>query len=349
MQKTPEENSILFKFRNSQELYLPDIWDKVFAHNSIIHDVEIIVEEKIKKGEHIVLKYVVQLLSHTQSPSLYELKRDEILSSMWELVDLYRSRYPDPEIEVRLLEDLYKYSNTDGEPRRVHIAEAVRDVGSLEALPTLEAILFDNATTVQTKKAISDAVDAATPGSIEAFLATAEFGARKEFVQLIADAIVEVKNRGESPPKNPVSGNKSQDQSIEHLPEIRNAAMELDRARNYLAQSDNVTAIASMRRGAEALGKHLYRTVGLEERGKPANKMLLNDLMKPVKDSNVPDVFKLCLESLQLFGNFSSHDQDGGHDHLNARITEAIIILYEESLGMYQNWIRTGNPSAKSR
>ena len=207
--------------------------------------------------------------------------------------------------------------------------------------------MYDHANTVAAKRVISDAVDAVSPDSMQSILANVEFRSRKEFVELIVNAIAEIKQRGVSSVDSLNVSVPVEDLDFGSQRDVKNAKLELDRAREMLNADQPGLAVVCLRKGAEALGKHLYRTVGLEEGGKPAKKMMLKELMKPVRDSNAPDVFKLCFEALQLFGNFSSHDQDEEHHHFNSRIAEAILILYEEALDMYGCWIDVGDPSAK--
>ena len=64
----------------------------------------------------------------------------------------------DPEIEKQLCERLYKIYSDDADPYRRFITEAMRDVGTVNVLPTLEAILFQLRSTAQVKQIIGDAL-----------------------------------------------------------------------------------------------------------------------------------------------------------------------------------------------
>jgi hypothetical protein len=121
--------------------------------------------------------------------------------------------------------------------------------------------------------------------------------------------------------------------------ELRNAERARQQARRYL-QTDPTVAIMCLRRGAEAMGKHLYRLLGHEKNGKPARKMMLDELMKPIRDSDVPDVFKLCVQTIQVFGNFANHDQDDQAHHVTEHIAAPILMLYNEAFEMYALWSR---------
>ena len=93
-----------------------------------------------------------------------------------------------------------------------------------------------------------------------------------------------------------------------------------------------------VRKGAEALGKDLYRRLGHEEKGKPARKMTLEDLIKPVKDSDAPEVFKLIMQALQLFGNFAAHDQDEQSKYVTREFASSVVALYEQAQAIYGEW-----------
>jgi hypothetical protein len=324
-----------------------DIWEELFEHEEIMCEAVEIVEKRIQGGDYFLTANLVKLLASTKSRSLYELIKKDIFTNDWALIDLLRSEFPDPEIETSLLGKLYGYAGDDGEPRRKYIVEALRVVGTREAIPTLEAILHDLTDTVATKRLIADAVDAVSPDSIGSILASVEFGSRREFVELVAKAISEVKQRG-------VSSVTSVDVDMQVMavdfgshPDVKNAVFELERAKNLLRNDDPISAVVSLRRGGEALGKHLYRYLGMEVNGRPAKTMMFKGLLKPVKDSDVPDVFKLCFEALQLFGNFTTHDQDEGHLYFNLRVANAILVLYEEALDIYSSWTAAGGSSVK--
>ena len=62
---------------------------------------------------------------------------------------------------------------------------------------------------------------------------------------------------------------------------MSNAHGELGRAEEKL-HDDPTYSLVCLRRGAEAMGKHLYRHLGYEDKGKPAQKMMLDELLKPL-------------------------------------------------------------------
>jgi hypothetical protein len=66
--------------------------------------------------------------------------------------------------------------------------------------------------------------------------------------------------------------------------------------------------------------------------------MTLDDLLKPIQDSSVPDVFKIILRTFQAFGNFASHDQGDQSIHLTKEIASALLALYDQALVIYANW-----------
>jgi hypothetical protein len=99
-----------------------------------------------------------------------------------------------------------------------------------------------------------------------------------------------------------------------------------------------------VRKGAEALAKDVYRHLGLEKGGRPAKKMMLEELinqLRQVKKNSAPDLLQVFLQTFQTFGNFASHDQDNEEKHLTKEIAEPIYRLYCQALILYTSWLKT--------
>jgi hypothetical protein len=257
-------------------------------------------------------------------------------------LSLYKSRYPDPEIEKRLTARLYETAPNDTDWRRREIVNAFRDVGTVAVLPTLEAILFDQTPSLQVKQMILQAIESAGVFNADAVLASFETGSRKDFLTLVATAIKVIKERGDTAAEQAsVAGgqNQSAHEENEQKADLQNAESAGEQGWRHL-DGNPIVAVFFARRGAEALGKHLYRFLGHERGGKPAKKMTLEELLTPVKNSDVPDVFKHCLETIQRFGNFASHDQDDQSRYLNRNIAESLLKLYAEGLKIYRAWLQ---------
>ncbi len=291
------------------------------------------VERALDNGRYVRSKHVATLLARKFSPALYAKARVSLSTDALAQVTLYRAKVPDPHIEIRLCRMLYEAAGDDANLLRREIAEAIRDIGSYEVLPTLEAILFDQAPTLAVKRVIADAIDATGVFTLEALLELSLERSRFAFLLLISDAIAAVKAR-DLPPvsRNTVEGERQPEDGC-----LSNAHFEQQRAERCV-DSDPVAAIMHLRRGAESLGKDLYRLLGHESSGKSAGKMMLGELMKYVTPSDVPEVFKHCLCTLQLFGNFASHDQGDEFKHLNRELALALISLYNQSLLIYAQW-----------
>jgi hypothetical protein len=132
----------------------------------------------------------------------------------------------------------------------------------------------------------------------------------------------------------------SQDKE-DNKPELIDTANDAQRhkknAQNWIDEDPEI-AIVCLRKGAEAIAKDLYRRLGCEQNGRPAKKMTLDDLLKPIQESSAPDVFKIILRTFQAFGNFASHDQGDQSIHLTKEIALALLALYEQALVIYGSW-----------
>ncbi len=327
----PKVTSLLLRLQHAKALEVNDVLQELLEFPDALGTVVQIVESKIDSGTYFLNDLLASLILTTHSATLYARSREQLLKDNWTAVKLYENRYPDPEIEKSLCSVLYGIASNDGEPLRRHIVDAMRKVGSEAVLPTLEGILFDLEPSAKIRTAFSNSLGPV--GGLEA-------RSRAEFVKGVALAIESIKSRTATSTDD--SSGTSAAERIDQVDEVNNADRNKLQAQRYIDKDPEV-AIIYIRRGTEALAKDLYRRLGCEQKGKPARKMMLEDLLKAVKESNVPEVFKLLVQTFQLFGNFASHDQDEQHRFLTRNVAVALLALYEEALSIYSGWLdKTG-------
>ena len=81
------------------------------------------------------------------------------------------------------------------------------------------------------------------------------------------------------------------------------------KAKQY-ADQDPEVCLGLARKTAEAICKQVYIIEGMEKGAKPAEKMMLNDLIGALnKKQKLPKKVVISLGTIQAFGNFGSHDQ----------------------------------------
>lgn len=333
---SPEANAILQRLKRIDPSELSGCLQELIGKDEALENAAEIIEERVKSGTHVLQDDLVRLLVRVRRSSLYELVKDQLFRNQWALLGLYRGEYPDPAIENELVELLYQKAEDDADPARRDIAEAIRDKGTVDTIPVLEAILYDLAPTQNTKKAMANALFDASGDNLDSLLAGIVAKSRREFVQLIRQALDAVRERDSHQAVIPFEGD---DSSLIETGLVENAHQELERARDK-TQSDPIYVVVCLRRGAEAMCKHLYRKLGLEDKGKPAKKMVMEDLLKPVRESDVPDVFKICIQALQPFGNYASHDQDDQFQDLTPKVAQSLLDIYGEALSIYEDWLR---------
>lgn len=335
---SPATDSDLQRIRHSNPQEIIEAVRALLDRGEALDDAAELIERRIRNGDYIVSEELAKLIARTKRVSLYELAREQLFKDEWALLSLYRGRFPDERIEKRLSEILYSKAADDSEPRRRLIVEAMRDVGSIDILPVLEAILFDLLPTKGTKNAIANALFSATGPSVETMLAGRIADSRTSFLGLLDEAIVKVQTRArESDVMTFRQSAESNSKDKQNL--VQNAHAEFERASRSI-NDDPTYSLVCLRRGAEAMGKYLYRHLDLEKGGKPARKMMLEDLLKPIRDSDAPEIFKICIQALQPFGNYAAHDQDDQFINLNARVGVALLTLYEEALLIFEQWLR---------
>lgn len=300
-----------------------------------LSDAAEIIEERVKSKTFVFKEQAARLLVNEKRESLYRLLKDELFGDRWALLTLYKGGYPDQRIENELCQQLYRMANDDSDIYRRDVAEAMGEVGTTATLPVLEAILYDIAPTAGAKNAITNAIFSASGDTLESILAGAEAGSRSQFVRSVAQSIEAIRRRDEDPDQASVENNSANSEVNQQL--VINAHKELENAKNKVNE-DPTYALVCLRRGAEAVGKHYYRYLGLEKKGEPAKRKMLGHFEKIVNDSDAPDLFKLYFKSIQPFGNYGSHDQDD-EPSITVAAGEALIVLFEEALRSYEGWL----------
>lgn len=321
-------NSLLIRLRNAKPSEIGEVFTELLGFSNASEQLVPIIEEKLDKGMYVLSEPLATLIGRTHAPGLYAKARSQMFQAPWELLILYRSKYPDPEIEKTLCSKLYSIASNDGDPTRRHIVEAMREVGSEGTLSTLEAILYDLEPSAKVRKLFADSLGLEGRFSSES---------RSSFVQLLTLAIEAIKNRFASIPV------AKPEATIEVAPSPTSEdakALHLGaKARRFLENDDPQTAVIYLRHGTEALAKDLYRRLGCETNGRPARKMMLEELLKPIRESDAPELLKLLLFMLQMTGNFASHDQDHQPTYLTNEIAAALLVLFDQAHSIYSAWL----------
>jgi hypothetical protein len=332
-----ETNADLVRLQHASALELGDVLERLLKRGEALDAVAQAVEGRMDSGVYVLSEKLAELIGATKSASLYARARQQLLPDLWSLLRLYRAGYPDPEIEKRLTKELYETAGNDAEPRRRYIVEAMRDAGTPNVLPTLEAILFDQAPTLKSKQVIAQAMESVASLDAEQLLRKMELGSRRQFLASVAEAVAAISARGTTAAKaRPSHREEAANQEIE----LENAELARARAEKSLQNGEAVVAVMCLRPGAEALAKHIYRLAGYEKGGRPAATMMLEDLIAKLKDTDAPRVFKLCLQTMQLYGNFASHDQDDQLRYLTPELASQVLAIYSDALEAYREWLK---------
>ncbi len=135
-----QTNAALLRFQHADDYSVNDILQELLDSGEGLNQVASIVELKLDEGVHFLYEALATLIVITKSKRLYEKKKEELLLDNTASLVLYKNGYPDPEIEKKLYDRLYKISSDDVATWRRPITEALRDFGTVQVLPTLEAI-----------------------------------------------------------------------------------------------------------------------------------------------------------------------------------------------------------------
>jgi hypothetical protein len=333
-------NALLVKLEHATSLELSDAIKELLIQSTPPDRVAKIVEGRVDEGVYVLSETLASLLAKSHSKTLYEKVLKKFENDFWFLLILYKGRYPDIEIERALIKKLYSAASNDADPLRGYIVNAIKEVGSEAALPTLRAIVHDLEPGAKVGKFFGSAL-----GFVEGLAAQSRYS----FLQDVLVAIDEIEQRVKL---NPPDGDLSVfvGESECELDDRGNAFQNMVEAEKYLQLAPGIV-VFYVRKGAEALAKDVYRHLGLEKGGRPAKRMMLEDLinqLKQVKKSSAPDLLQVFLQVFQAFGNFASHDQGNEEKHITKEIAEPIYRLYCQALILYTSWLKTAQGEASN-
>ncbi len=187
MVESPRFNALRIRLQNAKVDTINDALEEIFDFPSELETIVPTVISKIKAGIYIGDEHLVKLLLSTVNSELYQQVKSQVLRNHWRALDLYKGRYPDKQIEELLCKKLYEIAADDGNPLRSYIVDEMREVGSGEVLPTLEAIFFDLMPSTKTRTIFYELL-----GTVEQI----EAQSRIAFRQKVEIAINKIRKRG---------------------------------------------------------------------------------------------------------------------------------------------------------
>src|SRR5207253_8245355 len=111
---------------------------------------------RIERGAHVVSGAVASLIAVSRNRRLFEATRQHLVKDPDALIKLIRANIPDPAIETRLRDELYKAFPSSDNPWRREILHALEEHGSTDCIDDLEAIQYEFEPRLQTAKLARD-------------------------------------------------------------------------------------------------------------------------------------------------------------------------------------------------
>ncbi len=205
---SPETNARLIRLENSHGYELDRLVNEILEKGEALGEAASVIEEKRAAGEYLTKRTLALLIGRTKSDSLYLIHKKKFFepSDFEALVLLYKEKYPDPAIEKTLAGILYEVANKDpmeGINALIwgSILRAMSDVGSVGALPTLEALLYEKFPSVSTKISLAGAIRSninereAVNFSHEELSALLDEKQERHFFDLVSETIRAIKER----------------------------------------------------------------------------------------------------------------------------------------------------------
>ena len=163
------------------------------------------------------------------------------MKDQWSLLRVYKSSFPDEEIEAALNDLLISISRNSADPGRRYIVEALQDNGTEAILPALNMLFEDINPSAKVRTLFSQHLDLIDKMSAKADLS---------FVQIVSEVIekIEYRKKNTKRTKEPIL---KDDHSKTELEDYLD---HLSKAEKYL-QSDPETSVFWLRKSAENLAK----------------------------------------------------------------------------------------------
>lgn len=238
--------------RNAFEL--DEILRKLVKSEQVTEAVINLLLDRVAEGYLPQDFLLTDLFISTQNSALLELLKSDLKRLHWEcLCKLYEARVQEPLIEKLLTEALYKAALNPAEPSRRYIAKAMKAVGSVGVLDTLEAIEAE-----LKDRAVAGAAFGDNLPLVDGLMVRSDVA----FHQLIVEAIQAVKERG-----NP---------GFTPLPESRQIA--LDEIQNQSHDEGVAKAISS----GESLFVEFKETFSLNVRTGEKDKAIEGSSLKTI-------------------------------------------------------------------
>ena len=111
---SPATNADLVRLERARDIELIDTLKSLLDRGEALDTVAAIVERRIDAGTYVISEQLAALIGRTKSASLYS-KTKEQLKDNSALLALYKSGYPDPDIEKELTTRLYEAAPIDGD------------------------------------------------------------------------------------------------------------------------------------------------------------------------------------------------------------------------------------------
>lgn len=122
---------------------------------------------------------------------------------------------------------------------------------------------------------------------------------------------------------------------------IENLEKEVERIKKlydktlFYRAMDPEVSLSQARKSAEAICKQIYIKNHLEDKGKPANKLMLNELIQVLNRNDLlPEFILINLNTVQSFGNFGVHDQGFESEEITEEYVKPCLL----ALGTVFNW-----------
>jgi hypothetical protein len=301
--------------------------------------------------------YIPYLKIHSRPQlfqDLYELQRP----SGYELAELFSAGYGGLDIERSLCKTLYEIFRKNDDPLRSFIVDTLVVRGGPVSLENLEIIKYELDPEVKSKRVVINQIQPKSPSDeefdIDEWRVSVIFKSLCEFYKRVNIAVDTLRDRQAHTSTESNAEERSEVAQLDFSAGsvvVTTKHKRLDKVEKYFTKANSFhpdhpsESLNNVRKALEAICKDLLDETTGEGGGQTQNLKSakaftsLEDMLSQVRRRKISPInIEKYFESLQLFGNFGSHDQDVDSDAIDANMAASVLVQLKVVVDWYKNF-----------
>jgi hypothetical protein len=329
------------KLRQLNVIQLQDlVFDLTKTDNCSVEFAKIIETNLVDENIELSVPAITPFAIKYNLPTLAESIRLRAFPNFYYISQLYRSSLLTCDVEISLVNELYKIYKDNGSFTRREIIETLQEKGTQNVLPILNVIEYELAPLFKSQKVIADVIVKSEKDQIS-FDEYAWLAHYKSMQGFYDDLLIAINLISIRPPicVNSLSNATHLNISPSTSLSLNKITQYIEKAENYLS-TDPEASLNNMRKAIEAICNSLYDYLTINQDTKRNAKSFKNfdSLFQELKKTiEMPAHIILNVEHIQASGNYGSHDQDDFDHKVTQKIASSAFNNLEIVFCWYKN------------